>query len=216
MKFEAILFDCDGVLVDSELISNRVLTTLINEIGIALSLDEVMDQFMGRSMRHCLATLAQLRGSVVPEDFATNYHLRTTAAFQNELTLIPGIEAVLDALCVPSCVASSGNHAKMRTTLGITGLLSRFEGRLFSVTEVAHAKPAPDVFLHAAQRCGVPPRACLVIEDSPAGVIAGIAAGMTVYGFATRTPAERLHSMGAHRVFDDMKQLPALIALGIP
>jgi HAD superfamily hydrolase (TIGR01509 family) len=213
-EFELVIFDCDGVLVDSEPISNRILTLMINALGLALSVDEVMERFIGRSMQHCLESIAQMLGGSAPAGFAADYHERTAAAFKDELTAIPGISAVLDGLAIPCCVASSGSHAKMRTTLGLVGLLPRFEGRLFSVTEVAHGKPAPDVFLHAARRHDAQPAACLVIEDAPAGVAAGLAAGMTVFGFAARTPASRLQEAGAHRVFDDMTQLPPLIELG--
>lgn len=167
---------------------------------------------MGRSMQHCLQVIEQLRGVPPPPDFALDYHHRTAAAFADQLTEVAGIRAVLESLPIPCCVASSGDHTKMRTTLGLVGLLPRFEGRLFSVTEVAHGKPAPDVFLHAARCCGARSEACLVIEDSPAGVAAGVAAGMTVYGFAQRTARERLQAAGAHRIFTEMGQLPGLIA----
>jgi HAD superfamily hydrolase (TIGR01509 family) len=213
-RFALVIFDCDGVLVDSEPISNRVLLQKLHEVGLALTLEEVYARFLGRSMQHCLELIGQLLGRAVPADFAEDYQARTTAAFTAELTQVAGITAVLDTLEIPCCVASSGDHSKMRTTLGLVGLLPRFAGRLFSVTEVAHGKPAPDVFLHAAQRCGARPEQCLVIEDALAGVAAGVAAGMTVYGYAARTPAALLRAAGAHRVFIDMAELPQLIELG--
>lgn len=212
--FELVIFDCDGVLVDSEPISNDVLSAMLNELGLAFSIEEVCERFMGRSMQHCLQTLEQLLGAAPPASFAADYHRRTAAAFELQLMEVAGIRAVLDTLDIPCCVASSGDHAKMRTTLGRVGLLPRFEGRLFSVTEVAHGKPAPDVFLHAAQRCGARSTACLVVEDSPAGVVGGTAAGMTVFGFAARTQQQLLLQAGAHCIFTDMSQLGALIALG--
>ena len=213
-KFELVIFDCDGVLVDSEPISNRIVSEMLDEMGIALSVDAVRERFMGRSMQYCLDSIAQMLGGSAPASFVDDYYRRSTAAFKDELTVVPGITAVLDALAIPCCVASSGVHAKMRTTLGLVGLLPRFEGRLFSVTEVAHAKPAPDVFLHAARCCNVRPAACLVVEDSPAGVAAGVAAGMTVYAYAGHTPSAPLQVAGAHRIFSDMSQLPQLIELG--
>jgi len=212
--FDLVIFDCDGVLVDSEPISNRILNQMLSELGLSFSLEEVLERFMGRSMQHCLQLIEQLRGVPAPIGFAADYHRRTANAFEHELTEVAGIRTVLETLAIPCCVASSGEHAKMRTTLGLLGLLPRFEGRLFSVTEVAHGKPAPDVFLHAAQRCGARSEACLVVEDSPAGVTAGVAAGMTVYGFAQRTPRARLQAAGAHRIFTAMSELPSLIALG--
>jgi HAD superfamily hydrolase (TIGR01509 family) len=114
----------------------------------------------------------------------------------------------LDAARVPFCVASSGDHEKMNTTLGITGLLPRFVGRIFSVTQVAHGKPAPDVYLFAARQLGVEPSACVVVEDTPPGVQAGVAAGMTVFGFCAFTPEQKLKTAGAHRTFDDLRRLP--------
>jgi HAD superfamily hydrolase (TIGR01509 family) len=212
--YELVIFDCDGVLVDSEPISNRIVSQMLAETGIALSADEIMERFMGRTLQHCLDSIAQMLGGKAPAGFAEEYDRRAHAAFKDELSAVPGITAVLDALAIPCCVASSGSHAKMRTTLGLVGLLPRFEGRLFSATEVARGKPAPDVFLHAARCCNARPTACLVIEDAPAGVAAGVAAGMTVYAYAGHTPNARLQAAGAHRIFNDMSQLLQLIELG--
>jgi HAD superfamily hydrolase (TIGR01509 family) len=125
--------------------------------------------------------------------------------------LIEGVTDVLDALRIPYCVASSGDHAKIRLTLGATGLLKNFKNRIFSVADVARPKPAPDVFLHAARTLGVDPAACVVVEDTPTGVRAEIAAGMRVFGFAANTPQHRLEEAGAHRVFSEMRQLSGLL-----
>jgi beta-phosphoglucomutase-like phosphatase (HAD superfamily) len=142
-ELELVIFDCDGVLVDSEPISNRVLNSMLAELGLSFSLEEVYERFMGRSMQHCLQVIEQLRGIPPPPGFAADYHQRTAAAFAEQLTAVAGIRTALDALTIPCCVASSGDHAKMRTTLRLVGLLPRFEGRLFSVTEVALASPRP-------------------------------------------------------------------------
>jgi HAD superfamily hydrolase (TIGR01509 family) len=150
-------------------------------------------------------------GKEVPAHWRREFELRTTAALEAEVQAVCGIEAVLDSLEVPYCVASSGSHAKMATTLGATGLLPRFSGRIFSATDVARGKPAPDIFLHAAGRCGVQPHDCAVIEDSPAGVAAGVAAGMTVYGYCAYTLERRLLEAGAHYTFNSMAKLPALL-----
>ena len=209
--FELVIFDCDGVLVDSERITNQVFADMLNEIGVPVTLDDMFEHFVGCSMDQCLELISRILGSAPPVDFAENYRFRTTAALESTLTSVPGIEEALDRIKIPFCVASSGDHAKMRTTLGITKLLPRFEGKLFSVTDVARGKPAPDVFLYAADKCATKPSACVVIEDTPSGVTAGIAAGMTVYGYSALTPAARLLGAGAHRVFSDMAELPSLI-----
>jgi HAD superfamily hydrolase (TIGR01509 family) len=208
------VFDCDGVLVDSELITNRVFVGLLNELGIPITLEDMFEKFVGRSMAYCWDLVAGMLRHPVPPQLVEEYRRRTTAALEAQLKAVDGIEESLDALDrlrIPYCVASSGSHDKMQTTLGVTGLLPRFEGRIFSATEVANGKPAPDVFLYAASKCGVAPSACCVIEDSPTGVTAGVAAGMTVYGYCAFTPAQRLVDAGAHYTFSSMWQLPELL-----
>lgn len=212
--FALVIFDCDGVLVDSERITNQVFAQMLNELGLPVTLADMFERFVGRSMPQCIELIEGMLGHAPPDGFVEDYRDRTRAALQSSLTAIPGIVAALDAIDLPYCVASSGDHDKMRTTLGITGLLPRFEGKLFSVTEVARGKPAPDIFLHAAARHGVAPLDCIVIEDTPTGVAAGVAAGMTTCGYAALTPAALLRDAGAHVVFDNMRQLPALIAAG--
>lgn len=209
--FQLIIFDCDGVLVDSERITNQVFLEMLGELGLAFTLDDMFDEFVGRSMAHCVEKISGLLGKPPPDDFVKTYRARSKLALEAKLTVVPGIEQALDQITLPYCVASGGDHDKMRMTLGLTGLWPRFAGRLFSVTEVERPKPAPDVFLYAAERCGVRPSACVVVEDSPTGVIAGVAAGMTVLGYAGSTPAHRLRAAGAHRVFDRMAELPRLV-----
>jgi HAD superfamily hydrolase (TIGR01509 family) len=209
-----VVFDCDGVLVDSELITNRVYAMMLNELGIPVTLDDMFERFVGRPMSYCWDLVSTMLGRPVPPTLIDDYRVRTTAALELELKAVRGIEETLDALeaiRVPYCVASSGTHEKMKTTLGLTGLLPRFEGRIFSVTDVAHPKPAPDVFLLAAAANGVAPASCCVIEDSPTGVAAGVAAGMTVYGYCGLTPELRLIEAGAHHTFSDMGRLPGLL-----
>jgi HAD superfamily hydrolase (TIGR01509 family) len=214
-KFELVIFDCDGVLVDSERISNQIFADMLNELGVPATLDYMFDHFFGHSMRHCMGLVATLLGRLPPADFADRYRERLKLAFVAELKAVDGIEAALNRINLPFCVASSGDHDKMRTTLGITGLLPRFDGKLFSVTEVSNGKPWPDIFLHAAKVHGVLPSACVVVEDSPTGVTAAVAAGMTVLGYAGLTPAVRLRSAGAHRTFSRMGELPSLVDSGI-
>ncbi|MBC7984546.1 MAG: HAD family hydrolase [Candidatus Obscuribacterales bacterium] len=210
-SLELIIFDCDGVLVDSERITNQILATMLNELGIPVTMEYMFEHFVGRSMAQDMELINVLLGAPPPSDFVENFRRRTGAALAASLKPVAGIEFVLDQIDLPYCVASSGDHQKMQTTLGITGLLPRFAGKLFSVKEVANPKPAPDVFLLAAQRNGIAPSTCLVIEDTPTGVTAAVAAGMTVFGYSALTPAYRLSAAGAHRVFDSMFALPALI-----
>ena len=186
---ELVIFDCDGVLVDSERVTNRVFAEMLNELGLPVTLDDMFARFVGHSMTQCLDLIADMLGHLPPTNFVDEYRTRTRAALQSELVATPGVEDALDRIRLPYCVASSGDHEKMRTTLGITGLWPRFEGRLFSVTEVPRGKPFPDVFLFAASRLGVNPSACAVVEDTPVGVTAGVAAGMTVFGYAAPTGA---------------------------
>ena len=210
MAYDLVIFDCDGVLVDSEPLSNRILAERLTAIGLPTTVDESMRDFMGRSWATCAALIEQRLGRPLPEDFADGYHDELYEALRRELQPVAGVQAALDAIGVPACVASSGAPEKIRTSLGATGLLERFEGRIFSATEVEHGKPAPDLFLHVAARMGVEPAACLVVEDAPAGAAAGRRAGMDVLGYAELTAPALLEAEGA-RVFRSMADLPALV-----
>jgi HAD superfamily hydrolase (TIGR01509 family) len=211
-RFGLVIFDCDGVLVDSELITNRVFARMLNELGIAVTLEDMFEQFVGRSMPQCLVLITQMLGHPVPQHFVDEYQTRSATALRSELKAVADIETVLAAIPMPYCVASSGTHEKMQTTLGITGLLPKFRGKMYSVTEVAQSKPFPDVFLHAARQQGVVPAQCAVIEDTPTGVRAGVAAGMTVFGYCALTPKQRLIEAGAHHTFERMRDLPRLLS----
>jgi len=209
-----VIFDCDGVLVDSEPVANRTLGHMLRELGLELTPEQIFERFVGYSLPHCLRVIEGMLGHPPPENFLRDLQARTFAAFKTELRAMPGIEQALDALeaaGLPYCVASSGDHEKMNTTLGITGLLPRFAGRIFSVTQVARGKPAPDVYLFAARQLGTEPSACVVVEDTPPGVQAGAAAGMTVFGFSAHTPEQKLRAAGAHRTFDDLRQLFSML-----
>jgi HAD superfamily hydrolase (TIGR01509 family) len=214
--FDLVIFDCDGVLVDSERITNAVFAQLLAEIGLELTMEEMFEHFVGRTDAECMREVARRLGRPPPAGFAGALRQRAAEALRRDVRPVPGVEAALDAISLPVCVASSGAREKMELTLGVTGLLPRFRGRLFSATEVDRGKPAPDVFLHAARSLGVVPGRTAVVEDSPVGVTAGVAAGMRVFGFAAATAPERLCSRGAC-VFRDMAELPALLrAHGAP
>jgi HAD superfamily hydrolase (TIGR01509 family) len=209
--FELVIFDCDGVLVDSEVLTNTVLRDMLVELGATVTLDDMFERFVGHTWERCLELAGELLGGAPPEDFAARYRVRCGHVLREQLQPVRGIKLALSRITLPTCVASSGDHDKMRTTLGLTGLLDQFEGRLFSVTQVARGKPAPDVFLFAASQMGVPPDRVAVVEDTPVGVTAGLAAGMKVFGYAGRTPRQRLMSAGANAIFDDMSILPTLL-----
>lgn len=211
-RFELLILDCDGVVVDSEPITLRVLATMLGELGVSMSSADVAGRFTGHTFAHTLELVAELVDAPLPQEFATEYRDRTFAALDAELKPVPGIEAALDQIDIPYCIASNGPHGKMRKTLGITSLLARFDGRLFSSADVPRGKPFPDLFLHAARHFAVPPSSCLVVEDSASGVLAALAAGMSVFGFCAGTDAATLRSAGAHKVFRHMSELPSLVA----
>jgi len=210
MHWELIIFDCDGVLVDSELLSNRVLAQMLAEIGMPMSLEDTIATFMGHSMSACVSIIEARTGRAIPTTFVADFRERTFDVFRRELRPVSGIESVLDAIDRPFCVASSGPPEKIQLTLSITGLLPRFAGRIFSAVEVARGKPHPDLFLHAANKMGVAPAACVVVEDSARGVQAAVAAGMRVFGYADLTDADELTAAGAY-VFRSMRELPQLL-----
>jgi HAD superfamily hydrolase (TIGR01509 family) len=206
-----VIFDCDGVLVDSELVSNRVLAEAFTALGHPMTTEESIHHFMGRSAKHLHERGAELLGRPLPGDFYDRYAAARDAAFETELEAVQGIHDAIDALHAAgaaTCVASSGTHRKMRLTLGMTGLWEHFEGRIYAASEVEHGKPAPDLFLHAARSEGFAPADCAVVEDAPAGVAAGKAAGMRVLAYAGMTDPGLLRD--ADVVFDTMRELPAL------
>jgi HAD superfamily hydrolase (TIGR01509 family) len=210
--FELVIFDCDGVLVDSERIAVRVEAEFLAELGWPLSQAEIVERFMGRTAEYMDEAIEAQLGSRLPGDWKDQFQRRYTEAFAADLVPVDGVLDALDRLTVPTCVASSGSHDKLRFTLGRTGLYERFEGRIFSGYEVANGKPAPDLFLHAAARVGAEPARCAVVEDSRPGVLAARAAGMRAFGYAGGlTPPGRLQGHGTV-VFDDMRDLPRLLA----
>ncbi|MDR3083016.1 MAG: HAD family hydrolase [Streptomyces sp.] len=208
---ELVIFDCDGVLVDTERLAVGIDVDIAAELGWPLTATEVVDLFMGKSNESVRAILEERLGTERADLWQTRYHQRFEEGLAG-LEPVDGIVEALDALELPACVASSGSHEKMRKTLGLTGLYERFDGRIYSATEVTHGKPAPDLFLHAAERMGVDPAACAVVEDSQYGVQGARAAGMRVFGYSGGlSPAAWLEGAGAV-VFDDMRKLPALLA----
>ena len=207
-----VIFDCDGVLVDSEPLANAVLHAELSRLGVELTLTESTALFTGLSLRSCLVIIEERLGGPPPREFMPRLRAGVIESFRRDLRAVPGVGDVLGTLEAPRCVASSGSHEKIRFTLGLTGLDVFFDdASIFSADDVARGKPAPDLFLHAAARMEAEPGACVVVEDSAPGVQAARAAGMRVLGFAARSDAGALTAAGAERAFDDMRELPSLI-----
>ncbi|KUM74247.1 HAD family hydrolase [Streptomyces curacoi] len=213
MRYDLVIFDNDGVLVDSEPISNRLLAAYLTELGHPTTYEDSIRDYMGSAMHRIHDLVRERTGQLLPEDFDDVFHTRVFAAFERELKAVVGVVDVLEKLVgeeVPYCVASSGSHERIRVGHRTTGLERFFEdGRIFSSQDVGRGKPAPDLFLYAAERMGVAPERCVVVEDSPLGVRAAVAAGMDVYGFTAMTPAAKL--AGATRLFADMGELVDLL-----
>ncbi|MFE6288002.1 HAD family hydrolase [Streptomyces sp. NPDC057877] len=213
MRYDLVIFDNDGVLVDSEPISNRLLAGYLTELGHPTSYDDSLRDYMGAAMHRVHDLVEERTGRRLPDDFDDVFHARVFAAFERELKPVAGAGEVLEKLAadgVPYCVASSGSHERIRVGHRTTGLDRWFdEGRIFSSQDVGRGKPAPDLFLHAAERMGVAAERCVVVEDSPLGVQAALAAGMDVYGFAAMTAVEKL--AGTKGVFRDMGELLDLL-----
>jgi len=209
---ELVIFDCDGVLVDSEPIAIRIDVAMFAEVGMTVSEQDVIERFVGRSPELLARAVEEELGHPPPADWEERGERRLRRAFEAELQAVLGIREALERITLPVCVASSSPPDRLRFKLELTGLYERFAGHIFSAAEVANGKPAPDLFLHAARQMGVDPAGCVVVEDSRYGVLAGRAAGMDVLGYAGGvTPAEAL--AGARTiVFDDMRLLPELIS----
>lgn len=214
-RFDLIAFDCDGVLVDSEPITCGVLADMLTGLGWEMTVDETIRTFVGKHVRDEMPTIEARIGKPLPADFYEQFIERRNRGLETSITAVRGVHAAVEQLAARQtryCVASGADRAKMRLTLGRTGLLPFFEGRLFSGMEVPRTKPAPDVYLLAARTMGADPARCAVIEDTPTGIAAGLAAGMTVFGYAERMNAQLLRDAGAVEVFDDMAQLAELVA----
>lgn len=184
MRVGLVIFDCDGVLVDSEVLAAGVLGQKMAEIGLPITPEIFRHDFLGRSFASAARRCEERFGRPLPPDFEKSYRQTLFETLARDLKPMDGVYAVLDSLTVPYCLATGSHKDRLAVSLKAAGLASRFEGRCFTTSDVAHGKPAPDVFLHAAERMGFAPQDCLVLEDSEMGVRAGLAAGMTVWHFA--------------------------------
>lgn len=212
-----LIFDCDGVLVDSEVISAQVLAEVLLEAGVSIPVDHVYRDFLGRSMDSVRAIIRREHGFTMGEREQNSIRARMQNRLRRELRPIPGIAKAIGKLPLARCVASSSRPERIRLSLEMTGLFELFTPNIFSATMVDAGKPAPDLFLHAAKSMGFAPSACVVVEDSPAGVEAAKRAGMRVYAFVGGTHAapsrlkDALADMRPDAIFDDMLRLPELL-----
>lgn len=212
--FDAIIFDCDGVLVDSEQIAQEVLSDLLTQAGVAMSPEEVFTHFFGKTVPQCIEIAEQLLGHPLPGHFIASWRQDLYRTFRERpVQAVVGVRDVIESLEVPVCVASNGPLEKMHTTLGVTGLLPLFSDRLFSPDLGLAGKPAPDLFLAAAAAVNIDPHRCAVIEDSAGGVHGAVAAGMHVFGFTglPHIDADALAQAGA-QTFSSMAALPPLLS----
>jgi HAD superfamily hydrolase (TIGR01509 family) len=213
-RFDLVLFDCDGVLVDSEPLSLRVDALFLDRLGWPMAESEIIERFVGRSDADIRADIEDRIGGPIPADIEREFDRLYRETFEAELRPVDGIVEALDAIAVfgtQICVASSGDHDKIRRSLELTGLTRYFGDRIFSAADVARGKPAPDLFLHAAGRMGAAPARSAVVEDSAFGVDAAVAAGMQAFAYAGGvTAADRLTRPGVF-VFEDMRELPGLL-----
>jgi HAD superfamily hydrolase (TIGR01509 family) len=215
MARDLVIFDCDGVLIDSEVISARMLIAELRSYGVAIDLPYVTRNFLGRSYPTVLREVRDTFGVTLPDHFEADYRARLLAAFVTDLKIMPGVAAAIAALTVPYCLATSSSPERLAHSLGLLGLTDVFAGRTFTASRVAHGKPAPDLFLLAATEMGTPPDCCLVIEDSETGIRAGLAAGMEVWRFTggshlqglDLTPPPDATPHLAFRHFDDFQTL---------
>lgn len=223
MKYEAVLFDCDGVLVDSEPIVNRLLCEMMNDLGWKLTLEESIHVFLGKAVKDNKDLIEKNTGKPLTDEWMRHFRARRDAALVEQMLATEGIHETLDTIVASYstqiAVASGADRGKIEVMLGKVGLMKYFEGRIFSGHELPRSKPFPDVYLAAAAALGADPKRCVVIEDTPTGVKAGVAAGATVLGYAPTDPIRvamhgdgtDLLAQGAQRVFRDMRELAALV-----
>ncbi|ADG17833.1 HAD family hydrolase [Paraburkholderia atlantica] len=219
-RFDAVLFDCDGVLVDSEPITNRVLAEMLGELGWHLSVEETMRIFVGKMVKDEAELIEAHTGFALTAEWLAQFRARRNVALDNELRAIDGasfaVRALHQTLNGRIAVASGADRIKIELQLVKAGLLDCFDGRIFSGHEMPRSKPFPDVYLAAAAALGVEPARCAVIEDTVTGATAGVAAGATVFGYCPthlgHSSATALHGAGAVHVFREMAELPALLA----
>jgi len=210
MEVKCIIFDCDGVLVDTEKIGNGILLEMAHEYGFKMELEDAYRNFNGRNLKDCFKHIEEAIEQKLPETFETEYREKSFEAFKTQVKPMEGVVAFIDQLKIPYCVASSGPMDKIRLNLEVAGLLEKFEGKMFSSYQINSWKPEPGIFLHAAKEMGFEVKDCIVLEDSKAGVKAGISGGFKVYGFANGFNNEDLKEEGAE-LFSSYEELKELL-----
>ena len=212
IKYKLVIFDCDGVLVDSEQLSNRLFTEMVNELGLSLTCNESKKLFTGRTDDDCIKIVeSMLEGRSVPTGFIEDFNNRLFVLLDTDLTAVKNVDKVLDFLQeIPVCVAANAPAKKVKRSLRLTNLSIYFNDNVFTVQDVKRGKPFPDLYLYAAEKMGIQPNECVVIEDSVFGVRAGIAAGMSVFGYTERSDEALLEKEGA-LIFNNMLDLPLLL-----
>ncbi len=209
-KYKCVIFDCDGVLVDSEPIGNQILVDMANQLGADIDLSFAMKHFKGSHFKECVKIIEGLAKKTIPETFEAEYRTKSLEEFEENLKSIEGVTNVIEQLQVPFCVASSGMESKMKFNLNLVGLLPYFEGKLFSCYTIQKFKPEPDVFLWAAKTMGFQPHECVVVEDSLLGVKGALAGGFDVFGFTAHDYNNELQGL-ATKTFSDMGNLMEMI-----
>ncbi|MES2239387.1 MAG: HAD family hydrolase [Bacteroidota bacterium] len=210
MKYKCIIFDCDGVLVDSEAISIGTLVSMAKSHGAIIEENEAHQLFLGKSLEFCFEYIANLANKKLPESFEEDFRMRTFEAFAKDLQPVKGIHELLAKIQVPIAVASNGPADKIRLNLATTQLIDKFEGAIFSAYDINSWKPNPELYLHAAKTMGFDVKDCVVVEDSPAGVQAALAGGFAVFGFTNHSNFDALQQMNIP-LFDDMANLDLLL-----
>ena len=212
MEFKCIIFDSDGVLVDSETLSAKVFQEMAHELGFDLDFEIALERFAGTSMKENLQFIGENIEGPLPVDFEKEFRERTYKVFKTDLKAVNGIADLIEKLGIPFCVASSGPVEKIRLNLGLVNLLDHFENKIYSSYDIGSWKPDPGIFLHAAKRMGFEPEECAVIEDSASGIRAAIAGGFKVYALANEKKKKTFEQEGAI-AFENMKELEKLLAL---
>lgn len=209
-EIKCMLFDCDGVLVDSEEIGNKVLLSMTKEFGLRMTMEEAKMSFSGRRLKDIFQQIENRINQKLPADFEKEYRKRSYEAFKKELKPVKGVKQFIDSLSIPYCVASSGPVEKIKSNLTTTGLAEKFGENIFSSYQINSWKPDPEIFLFASREMGFSPSECIVIEDSRVGVISAIKGGFTVYGFANENNTQVLQDEGAI-VFYSFEELNRLL-----